>query len=81
MTDGINETAPTQIIGIVDNKLLYGGMVLGTVTHEEQSLDDGYKLEPTITLNLGWMKMAGVHIVVLDDPEVDHHRDGKVLER
>lgn len=74
-----DETEPTRIIDIVDNKLLYHGMVVGRVALEA-SLDEPVA-EPVIVLNLGWAREAGVHVRVLDDPEVDRHRDGKVLER
>lgn len=63
-------------------RIVLNGMVIGTVTEGEYVQEEGgWKVEPLVTLNLAWMKMAGVHLVVLDDPEVDHHRDGKVLER
>jgi hypothetical protein len=70
------------MIEITDSgKIMYDGMVIGLQKDEEHNLPDGFKVEPVIVLDLGWCKMAGVHVRVLDDPEVDHHRDGKVLDR
>jgi len=34
-----------------------------------------------VTLNLGWMRLAGLGLIVEDDPQQDRHRDGVVLRR
>lgn len=34
-----------------------------------------------LTLNLGWMREAGLHITLLADPERERPRNGIVLER
>lgn len=70
------------MIEIVEGRLMHNGMVVGTVAEEERVQDGGgWKVEPVITLNLGWMSMAGVHIRVLADPVVDRKRDGVLLDR
>jgi hypothetical protein len=70
------------VIEIMDGKLVHDGMVIGVVAEEEHTQDEGgWKVEPTITLNLGWCKMAGVHVRVLGDPVVDRKRGGIVLDR
>jgi hypothetical protein len=75
-----DDVSPT--IEITDTgKIMYDGMCVGIVKEDEVNLPDGFKVETVIVLDLGWCKMAGVHVRVLDDPEVDHHRDGKVLDR
>lgn len=35
----------------------------------------------TLVLHLSWLKMAGLHVKVFGDPEVDRKRDGVVFER
>lgn len=34
-----------------------------------------------LILNLGWAKIAGLGLIVHDDPEVDHHRNGITFQR
>jgi len=41
-------------------------------------VSDGY---PRLTLNAGWIRLAGLSFRVQDDPERDSHRDGLVLDR
>lgn len=55
---------------IKDNgALCFDGMVVGKLEAER------------LTVNLGWAKAAGLAVTVQDDPAVDHHRGGIVLER
>jgi hypothetical protein len=82
--DDKNTDTPTvPTIGIDGERIAYDGMVIGTVTRAEYHVEGTGldRMEPVITLNLGWMKMAGVHVTVLDDPAVDHHRDGIAFDR
>lgn len=59
--------------------LLFDGVVLGALALARDEVDDdGGAL---ITLDLGWLKAAGVHVRVLGDPAVDRNRGGVVLER
>lgn len=81
MTDGNEVTEQPSVLIDGTGKVMFDGMCVGLVKSDEYSLADGYKVEPVIVLDLGWCAMAGVHVRVLDDPAVDHHRDGKVLDR
>jgi len=54
---------------IRDEIILHDGLPVG-------SYDDG-----TLTVNLGWCRLAGLSVRVEDDPQVDRHRDGVALER
>lgn len=69
------ETIPVVDLNVtlIDDKLKYDDTVIGRVDHSGEA--------PVIVINLGWCREAGVHVTVLDDPERDHHRNGKVLER
>ena len=74
----------SERIYIENGKLLHEGMVIGMLTEEEQHQRDdtgAVIMTPTIVLNLGWMKLAGVHVRILADPELDRHRNGVVLDR
>lgn len=65
-----------------DGRIVCDGMVVGKVSEEEwPAKGGGFTMAPTISLQLGWCKEAGVHVRVLGDPAVDRQRDGKVLER
>jgi hypothetical protein len=76
-----NDTTATPTIEIKGDRVFGNGMVIGTIIEEEFNLPDGYRVEPVIVLNAAWCKMADVHVRVLDDPEVDHHRDGRAFDR
>lgn len=39
------------------------------------------RAEPRLTLNLGWLRAAGLHVRIEGDPQVDRKRGGLVLER
>lgn len=54
--------------------LVHEGAIIGSVGWH----DDG---RPLITLNLGWLRLGGIALKVLDDPERDRHRGGVFLER
>lgn len=54
-----------------DGNLIHDGIVIGGISQ--------FGEEPLITLNLGWMKAAGVHVKVLGDPDQERRR--VVLER
>lgn len=58
--------------------LLFDGIAIGGLDAGAM-LDDGTNAR--LTLNLGWMRLAGLHITVQADPDVDRKRDGIVLER
>lgn len=57
----------------------------------ELTLDDEvlyYRARPvgvfedsTVILNLGWCRLAGLSVRIEDDPKVDRHRDGLILDR
>lgn len=53
-----------------------GGIVVGRV-----ALPLGIGTQPTLVLDLGWMRAAGVRLQVIGDREVDRQRSGIVLER
>ena len=63
--------------------LLHDGMAVGHIGEEDWPVEgpEMFVAAPTIVLNLGWCRMAGVHVVVLDDPERDRHRNGITLQR
>ena len=44
---------------------------------EVDEVDDG----PTITIDLGWLRLARGHVVLLDDPKLDSHRGGVAFKR
>lgn len=77
MTEGTDPTATPgdaaetpQPLVIRGGRLVTGeGFIVGSV--------EGH----TITLNLGWCREAGVSVRCTDDPAVDRHRDGFVLDR
>lgn len=64
-----------------DGKLVVDDLMVGRVEEIEWMTDDGFIVEPTITIFLGLAKMAGVHIRLADDPEVERHRGGWAFER
>jgi hypothetical protein len=70
--------APETITSRPNGTLVYNGMAVGRVDTETM-LDDGTNAR--LVLNLGWMKAAGLRVTVQGDPEVDHRRNGIVLER
>jgi hypothetical protein len=46
-----------------------GGTIVGTYTHD------------TIELDLGWCWVAGLNVVIRDNPRVDNHRGGVAFAR
>lgn len=78
------DPAPRWPIDIRPNgTVLFDGIAIGglDVTGGPTLHDPLATDEPRLTLNLGWMRLAGLHVRLQDDPDVDHHRDGIVLER
>lgn len=71
MTDGpVPEATPdARTLDVGDGTISVGGYVLGDWDGE------------TITLNLGWLRAAGVGLRVEADPRVDRKRNGLVLDR
>lgn len=68
--------------------VIYDGIAIGGLDFADAMIRDGVAgaeparvSSPRLTLNLGWLRLAGVGIRIEDDPTVDHHRDGVVLER
>lgn len=59
----------TALVLRPDGKLVHDGIVVGVY-------EDG-----KLVVNLGWARMAGMGVVVENDPAVDRNRSGKVLER
>lgn len=63
---GASSPVPTLLD---DGTLLHGHMAVGRI---EGGL---------LTVNLGWCRMAGLSVRVEDDPMVERHRNGAVVER
>lgn len=57
-----------------DGTVIHDMMVIGSWMYD----DDG---EPTLRLNLGWLRLAHVHVVLEDDASVERHRDGIAFAR
>lgn len=75
---------------LVDGALVVDGIVIGTVSGitearinelEQSEREDSDATRPTLTLNLGWAKAAGLRVVVHGEPGVDRQRGGVVLDR
>lgn len=73
---------------LVDGPLVLDGIVIGNVSGSPAPPNPGedapqvdHEATPTVTLNLGWAKAAGVRVVVLADPDIDRNRGGIVLDR
>lgn len=64
------------MIEIKDNgTITYDSMVIGKIVDGKTNGSD------CLIFDLGWMKAAGLGLVLRGDPEVDHKRGGIVLER
>lgn len=66
---------------LTEGALVHDGIVIGRVDLDTDPGTSDPAQGAHITLNLGWMKMAGVTVTVLGDPEVDRKRGGIVLDR
>lgn len=53
----------------------YDGIAIGGLALDLEAEGD------RLTLNLGWMRAAGLHVTIEGDPRVDRQRGGTVLER
>lgn len=56
-----------------------GGIVVGSVARPDSPLDGIVGTSPTLVLDLGWLRAAGVRLQVFGDRSVD--RRSIVLER
>lgn len=68
---------PLQVTS--NGRLLVDGVVIGSfsVPAPDEELADS----PTLELHLGWLRAAGVRVVVHGEPGVDRNRGGIVLAR
>jgi hypothetical protein len=65
----MDENENTPVLTIARDALVYDGFIVGQVR-------DG-----TLSVNLGWARLAGLKVRIEADPTVDRHRNGVVLER
>lgn len=66
---------PEFIVTDETGALAHGQTIIGSIGYH----DDG---RPMLTLDLGWMRLAGVALTVLDDAHAgDRHRNGVTLAR
>ncbi len=66
---------PVPDLTIADGVVIHGHRIIGAVDYHEDGL-------PMLTLDLGWLRLGGVAIKLLDDREGgDSHRNGVFLER
>lgn len=63
--------------------ILFDGIAIGglDLTEPPPGTPISVTESPRLTLNAGWIRLAGLRFRVQDDPSVDSHRDGLVLER
>lgn len=66
----------------------YDGIAIGALDFTDEEVPAGTPITapptvavPRLTLNLGWMRAAGLHVTIEGDPRVDRQRGGTVLER
>lgn len=64
--------------------VIFDGIAIGGLDFTNEDADgkgcEGLEI-PRLTLNLGWMRAAGMRITIEGDPRVDRNRTGIVLER
>lgn len=53
----------------------------GVLTHDGYSVGQYDAEQGVLVLNLGWCRLAGLGLVVEDDPRRDNHRSGISLAR
>jgi len=62
--------------------VMYDGIAIGGLDYDVADTESIVATgKPRLTLNLGWIRAAGLRIKVLDDPAVERHRDGITLDR
>lgn len=59
----------------------YDGIAIGGLMFVVDAGEEPNISYPRLTLNLGWMRAAGLHVTIEGDPRVDRQRGGTVLER
>lgn len=59
--------------------VIFDGIAIGGLSVD--ALEGDAPERPRLTLNLGWLRLAGVGITLENDPTVDRNRTGIVLER
>lgn len=77
-TEGETGVRGDAVPGLVTILPTGGLMINGAIVGATQYDEDG---APLLTLNLGWLRLAGVRIRIEDDPIRDRHRGGVALER
>lgn len=76
VSDTDTDTTPSEVAERAEQLDLAAG---GIIMHN--GLPVGTYADCTITLNLGWCRLAGLGVIIEDDPAVDRHRTGRALDR
>lgn len=75
-----NETSQRPRLAVLpDGLVTFDGRSVGELALAAESDTDPD--HDVLTLNLGWLRLAGLSIIVEDDPAQDSHRDGRSLDR
>lgn len=78
--DGEEDTCPLEIRPHADGHVLvFDGLIIGELG--EIADVQGVRGPTVLALDAGWLRLAGVTFWLRDDPRLDNHRDGYIIQR